>query len=98
LRPGGRVVDTTTVIGYIASMGRTRLPLSEQVRRAIDNCGHSRYRISKATGIDDSTLSRFMTRERGLPMKTLDRLAEYLDLNIVAGKPKGTVSDATKKR
>lgn len=60
-------------------------PLSEQVRRAIRECGLTQYRISKAAGIDRSTLHRFMTGERGLPMKTLDRLAEVLDLRVSVG-------------
>ena len=42
--------------------------------------------ISKETGIAESTLSRFMSGERGLPTKTLDRLADFLDLNILTGK------------
>ncbi len=73
-------------------MGKRRVELSDQIRRATDGCGMSRYAISRATGIAESTLSRFMSGERGLPMKTLDRLADFLDLNIVAGerpKPKG---------
>ena len=67
-------------------MGRKRIKLSEQVRRAIANCGQTRYRISMETGINQSALTRFMSGERGLPMKTLDRLADYLDLNIIVGK------------
>lgn len=67
-------------------MGRKRVKLSDQIRRAVDDCGASRYVISKATGIAESTLSRFMAGERGLPMKTLDRLADYLDLNITTGR------------
>ena len=46
----------------------------------------TRYAISKATGIDQATLSRFMSGERGLPMKTLDTLANFLDLNITVGQ------------
>ncbi len=67
-------------------MGKRRAKLSDQIRRAVDNCGQTRYRISKETGIDASTLSRFASRERGLPMNTLDRLADYLDLNITVGR------------
>ena len=67
-------------------MGKRRAKLSDQIRRAVDDCGQTRYRISKETGIDQSTLSRFMSGERGLPMRTLDKLADYLDLNITAGK------------
>ena len=65
-----------------------RKKLSDQVRRAIDACGVSRYRIAKETGISEPTISRFMSGERGLTTTALDKLAEYLDLNIrVGGKP-----------
>jgi transcriptional regulator with XRE-family HTH domain len=67
-------------------MGERRIKLSDQIRQTIENCGQTRYAVSKATGIAESTLSRFMTGERGLPMKTLDKLADYLDLDIIAGK------------
>ena len=67
-------------------MTERRTRLSDQIRHAVEDCGQTRYAISKATGIAESTLSRFMAGERGLPMKTLDTLADYLDLSIVAGK------------
>ena len=59
---------------------RTRF--SDQIRQAIENCGKTRYRISKEVGISQPTLSRFMSGERGLTMKALDTLADYLGLNI----------------
>lgn len=67
-------------------MAKKRFKLSDQIRQAVENCGETRYAIAKATGIDQATLSRFMNGERGLPMKTLDRLADHLDLNVVAGQ------------
>ncbi len=67
-------------------MSKRRAKLSDQIRQAVDGSGQTRYRISKQTGIDQSTLSRFMSGERGLPMNTLDKLAGYLDLNITVGK------------
>lgn len=71
-------------------MGKRRVKLSEQIRRAVMDCGMTRYAISKATDIDQATLSRFISGERGLPMKTLDVLADFLDLNLTMGKhPKG---------
>jgi transcriptional regulator with XRE-family HTH domain len=69
-------------------MAKKRIKLSEQIRQAIEGCGMTRYAIGKETGIDQATLSRFMSGERGLPMKTLDRLADFLDLNITTGKQK----------
>jgi transcriptional regulator with XRE-family HTH domain len=71
-------------------MRQKRFPLSEQIRQAVRDCGLTRYAISKATGIAESTLSRFVAGERGLPLKTLDRLADFLDLNITTGKHRRT--------
>lgn len=62
--------------------------VSEQLRTIIENCGESRYAISKATGISQQTLSRFVNGERGLPMSTLDRLGEHLDLELRVREPK----------
>lgn len=58
-----------------------------QLRRAIDECGLSRYEIAKRAGIEQSALSRFMTGERGLTTPALDRLGELLDLEIVMHRP-----------
>lgn len=68
------------------AMAGKRIKLSNQIRQAVDDCGLTRYAIAKETGIDNATLSRFMTGERGLPMKTLDVLADFLELNITMGR------------
>lgn len=67
-------------------MAKIRIQLSDQIRQAVENCGQTRYRIAKETGISEPTLSRFMSGERGLPMLTLDRLADHLGLDIVQSK------------
>jgi transcriptional regulator with XRE-family HTH domain len=65
--------------------------VSDQLRRIIVDCGLSRYEISRRTGIDEGTLSRFMSGERGLSMKALDRLGENLGLTVnMRRKPKQT--------
>lgn len=69
-------------------MGRKRVPLSDQVRKAVMASGLSRYRISKELGIAESTMSRFISGQGGLSMEYLDALAELLNLNIVAGSPR----------
>ena len=63
--------------------------LSDQIREAVATCGKSRYRIFKATGIDQAVLSRFMAGKGGLEMTTLDTLADYLNLNIKSPQRKG---------
>jgi DNA-binding Xre family transcriptional regulator len=70
---------------FMAKKKSKRTKLSEQIRHAIKTCGITRYRISKETGISEATLTRFMGRRRGLPMKTLDVLADHLDLDITMG-------------
>ena len=58
------------------------IPLSEQLRQAIRDCGESRYALSKRTGIDQSTLTRFMSGERGLRLDVVDALAEALGMEL----------------
>ena len=65
-------------------MKKHRVKLSEEIRRAVDASGLSRYRISKTLGIAESTMSRFMAGG-GLSMKSIDSLAEVLDLHLEAG-------------
>ncbi len=64
------------------------LRMTDQVRRAVVNCGQSRYKISQATGIAPATLARLVSGERFLSPKALDTLGEYLGLRIVAGRPR----------
>ena len=73
--------------GRIRSMARKRLKLTDQLRTAIETADKSRYRLSKETGIDEATLSRFMHGKGGLSMDGLDRLAEALGLDLTARRP-----------
>jgi hypothetical protein len=63
--------------------------LSEQLRDAIEKADVSRYEISKATGVSQSTLSKFVLGTRpGLSFNAMDRVGEYLGLVIVKKQPK----------
>jgi len=64
---------------------RTKL-LTDQLRRAIDESGITRYRISKEAGISEVSLSLFYNGHRGLSMKVLNALGEYLELTITMGR------------
>ena len=57
--------------------------VSDQVRQAIDDSGLTRYRISKETGISETALALFYNGQRGLSMKALNALGEYLELTII---------------
>lgn len=58
--------------------------VTEQLRRAVEKCGETRYAISKATGIPASVLSRFVAGGRGLRSENIDRLCEHLGLELAA--------------
>ena len=65
---------------------RKKTKISDQIRAAIETSGVSRYGIAMATGIDQATLSRFMGGTGGITVETLDKLSEYLGLEIVEKK------------
>jgi len=72
-------------------MTQKPLPLSEQIRRAIDASGISRYRIGKEIDVSESSLSHFMAGRAGLSQAVLDRLGIFLGLEIVVkGNRKST--------
>ena len=78
------VLDEHTSIGYNSRMTKRRSKkLTDQLRRAIDDSGLTRYRIAQETDIDESALAKFYNGHQGLSMKALDRLGEYLGLRIV---------------
>jgi transcriptional regulator with XRE-family HTH domain len=60
--------------------------LTDQLRKAIADCGLTRYEIAKQTGIDESALAKFYNGHRGLSMEALNALGEFLQLTIVLGR------------
>jgi hypothetical protein len=62
--------------------------ISDRLRTAIENSPESLRRISAATGVAPSMLSRFVRRMTSMDMQTADRVAAYLGLDLVASKPK----------
>ena len=55
--------------------------VSETLREALEQSGESRYAVSKATGIPQSVLSRFV---HGQPLRgeNTDKLAAYLGMEL----------------
>ncbi|HQX50647.1 MAG TPA: hypothetical protein PLY87_10005 [Planctomycetaceae bacterium] len=58
------------------------LSLTDQIRAALENCGETRYRVAKNSGLNEPQLCRFVAGQ-GLSLPALDALAEYLGLEIV---------------
>lgn len=54
-----------------------------EIRRAIRDSNVSRYAIYKATGIDQGQLSKLMAGEVGVSLANLQKLLDYLELEIV---------------
>ena len=63
--------------------------LTDQIRQAVETCGKTRYQIAQETGVDQASLCRFVSGERGLSVENLDLVAECIGLRVVVeGKPK----------
>lgn len=82
-----RLAQTEGVV-YAAAMPSVTATL----RAALERCGQSRYAVSKATGIPESTLSRFVAGMKPLRGENIDKLADYLGLAL---QPKARKSKKT---
>ena len=69
------------------SMKRKAITFTDQLRQIVETCGMSRYQLAKESGIDETTLCRFVHGERCLSERNLDKFGKYLGLRIVANKP-----------
>lgn len=57
--------------------------LLDTMRKAIEASGKTRYVIHKATGIDQGQLSKLMKGQAGLSLDSLEKLADFLGLEII---------------
>jgi DNA transposition AAA+ family ATPase len=64
------------------------MTITSQLRKEIETCGRSRYRISRDTGISEAALSRFMSGERGLAIETIEKLIDYFGYKLVKRRRK----------
>lgn len=62
-------------------------PILDEIRKAIESSDVTRYRISKDIGLNESHLSAMMAGRKGLSIEALEKLADYLGLEIVT-RPK----------
>ncbi len=56
--------------------------VSDQLREAIEAGPMSRRQISKATGLDESVLSRFVHGKSGLAVPSIDKVCKLLRLEL----------------
>lgn len=76
-------MTTDKYADIIPRMSNKKTKMSDRIRAEISHSAVSRYRIAQDTGIEESTLSRFISGERGLSMEALDTLFEYFGLDVV---------------
>ena len=71
---------------YGGTMAKRQKPLSEQLRKLIEESELSRYEIGKRSGVDASQLHRFVNGTGRLTTDSLDKIGEVLQLRLVQGK------------
>jgi predicted XRE-type DNA-binding protein len=70
---------------YISDTQATTLrhaAFREQLRQAICDSGQSQLSISRATGVQQSILSKFLSGQRGLGIASIEKLVEHLGLEL----------------
>jgi len=67
------------------------MTVSNQLRLAIKSSKKTKYAIAVGAGIDHAVLRRFLNNERDIKLKTADKLASFLQLEL-----KRTRSDSKK--
>ena len=70
-------------------MNNPQSPLSEPLRRAIVESGIPYLQLQEQTGIERSSISRFVTGKRSLRLDLADRLAAFFRLTLTAPKATG---------
>jgi predicted XRE-type DNA-binding protein len=60
--------------------------LFRQVRQIIESAEESRYSISKATGVSESSLSQFMAETKGLSHEAIEKILAHLGYEIKVQK------------
>jgi hypothetical protein len=70
--------------------------INDTLRKAVEDSGMTRYAIAQATGINESTLSRFVASGRGISLANADVLAAFLGYELV--KTKGGKARSIEKK
>jgi transcriptional regulator with XRE-family HTH domain len=71
---------------------------TERLRRAIRESGMTRYALWKETGVDQGTLSKFMSGQSGLSLQSVDKLCDALGLTLTAQETKRGAHRVASKR
>ena len=69
-------------IGYNAENGQANQQTKKTLKDAIRQSGISRYAISQATGVTESSLSRFVAGKHDLCLDAADRLLQLFEIEL----------------
>ena len=72
------------------------MTFSDQIRRAIRDCGLTRYRLAQEAEVEQASLSRFMAGS-GVTTTTLDAIAKVLRLEVTMKGPTKAVMNRAKR-
>ena len=61
---------------------------SEQVEKALLNCGLTQYKVAKESGVSAGMLSRFLSGQTSMSLRTLDKIAPLIGIKVTFHKPK----------
>ena len=62
--------------------GEYDVDVCEQLRRRIDSCGKTRYRVAKDAGVKPEIVARFCRDERGIVSETFSKLCRAVGLEL----------------
>lgn len=79
----GMLLADCQVVVYPVSVN-----ITEQLRRAIETSGMSRFQLARLSGVSEAALSRFMSGKRSIGLDSVDKLAVVLKLRLVIPKRK----------
>jgi len=65
-----------------------RKTITATLQKAVRQSGQSLYAISKATGLNEDSLSRFMRGRTSMRLDLADKLADYLGIECHPGRRK----------
>lgn len=71
---------------------------TQQVARAIETSGQTRYQIAKATGIEQSVLSKLVHGKGWIGKEGMDALAAELGLVVTVKNPKTAAKQPRKAK
>jgi plasmid maintenance system antidote protein VapI len=62
------------------------MTIDDELRRAIRKCGMTHNSIALAAGVPERTLSRFVSGERDIYMRSVSKIAAYFGMKLTAPK------------